>query len=80
MAKALRERRPRSAGVSAAGLRMQPSGLSISSLLVPSLGWFGRGSEGEALASDLPQICRRFGLSITRLLALGCTLLLRFVS
>ena len=47
-----------------------------------SLGWFGKGSEGEALASDLPQICRRFGLSISRLLALslGSTLRYRFVS
>ena len=34
--------------------------LSISSFLALSLGWFGKGSEGDALASDLPQICRRF--------------------
>ena len=58
---AQRERRspvtfPRSAGVSAAGLRKQLSGLSISSFLALSLGWFGNGSEGEVLASDLPQI------------------------
>ena len=62
---ALRERRspvtcPRSAGVSAAGLRKHLSGLSISSFLALNVGWFGNGSEGDALASDLPQICRRF--------------------
>ena len=54
----------RSAGVSAAGLLEQLSGLSISSLLALSL--------GDALTCDLPQILGRFCGRSSELAQISC--------